>query len=137
MCVDVCVAVRESQWLEREERARQYYEKHLEERKRKLEEQRVKEDRRRTAVEEKRRQKLEEEKVCVCVRESLCVGESVHLGLWVLFKCDMVHCVCVFVCERDYIFVHCETPLSPSSDPSPSQRCVFTGNEAIMSWECT
>lgn len=59
----VCVAVREAQLLEREERARLYYEKHLEDRKRRLEEQRLKEDRRRAAVEEKRRQKLEEEKV--------------------------------------------------------------------------
>ncbi|XP_041951779.1 ensconsin [Alosa sapidissima] len=56
-------ALRESQWHEREERARQYYEKHLEERRRRLEEQRIKEDQRRAAVEEKRRQKLEEEKV--------------------------------------------------------------------------
>ncbi|NWT91132.1 MAP7 protein, partial [Lanius ludovicianus] len=55
-------AARESVWLEREERARQHYEKHLEERRRKLEEQRLKEERRRAAVEEKRRQKLEEEK---------------------------------------------------------------------------
>uniref|UniRef100_A0A8C3VLD3 Microtubule associated protein 7 n=1 Tax=Catharus ustulatus TaxID=91951 RepID=A0A8C3VLD3_CATUS len=47
---------------EREERARQHYEKHLEERRKKLEEQRLKEERRRAAVEEKRRQKLEEEK---------------------------------------------------------------------------
>ncbi|NXL81147.1 MAP7 protein, partial [Leptocoma aspasia] len=53
---------RESVWLEREERARQHYEKHLEERRKKLEEQRLKEERRRAAVEEKRRQKLEEEK---------------------------------------------------------------------------
>uniref|UniRef100_H2ZVM4 Microtubule associated protein 7 n=1 Tax=Latimeria chalumnae TaxID=7897 RepID=H2ZVM4_LATCH len=56
------LAARESLWLEKEERARQHYEKHLEERKKKLEEQRIKEERRRTAVEEKRRQRLEEEK---------------------------------------------------------------------------
>ncbi|XP_060793604.1 ensconsin isoform X2 [Neoarius graeffei] len=55
-------AVREAQLLEREERARLYYEKHLEDRKRRLEEQRLKEEKRRAAVEEKRRQKLEEEK---------------------------------------------------------------------------
>ncbi|NWR09864.1 MAP7 protein, partial [Paradoxornis webbianus] len=55
-------AARESVWLEREERARQHYEKHLEERRKKLEEQRLKEERRRAAVEEKRRQKLEEDK---------------------------------------------------------------------------
>ncbi|XP_012577551.1 PREDICTED: ensconsin isoform X3 [Condylura cristata] len=56
------LAAREIVWLEREERARQHYEKHLEERKRKLEEQRLKEERRRAAVEEKRRQRLEEDK---------------------------------------------------------------------------
>lgn len=56
-------AAREIIWLEREERARQHYEKHLEERKKKLEEQRLKEERRRAAVEEKRRQRLEEDKV--------------------------------------------------------------------------
>ncbi|NXS37366.1 MAP7 protein, partial [Pomatostomus ruficeps] len=55
-------AARETVWLEREERARQHYEKHLEERRKKLEEQRLKEERRRAAVEEKRRQKLEEDK---------------------------------------------------------------------------
>nr|XP_055044260.1 ensconsin isoform X9 [Misgurnus anguillicaudatus] len=55
-------AVRGSKWQEREERARQFYEKQLEERKKRLEEQRIREERRRAAVEEKRRQKLEEEK---------------------------------------------------------------------------
>ncbi|KAL2792687.1 ensconsin isoform 22 [Daubentonia madagascariensis] len=56
------LAAREIIWLEREERARQHYEKHLEERKKRLEEQRLKEERRRAAVEEKRRQRLEEDK---------------------------------------------------------------------------
>ncbi|XP_059396609.1 ensconsin-like isoform X8 [Carassius carassius] len=56
-------AVRDSKWIEREERARQFHERQLEERRKKLEEQRDKEERRRAAVEEKRRQKLEEEKV--------------------------------------------------------------------------
>ncbi|XP_036405597.1 ensconsin [Megalops cyprinoides] len=57
------IAARESIWLQREERAKQYYEKHLEERRKRLEEQRVKEEKRRAAVEEKRRLRLEEEKV--------------------------------------------------------------------------
>lgn len=66
-------AIKEAQWQAREERARQHYEKQLEERKRKLEEQRVKEDKRRAAVEEKRRQKLEEDKVgLTCFRTHLC-----------------------------------------------------------------
>ncbi|XP_054347612.1 ensconsin isoform X5 [Pongo pygmaeus] len=56
------LAAREIVWLEREERARQHYEKHLEERKKRLEEQRQKGERRRAAVEEKRRQRLEEDK---------------------------------------------------------------------------
>ncbi|KAM3860932.1 ensconsin [Diretmus argenteus] len=55
-------AIKEAQWQERDERARQHYEKHLEERRRRLEEQRIKEDKRRAAVEEKRRQKLEDDK---------------------------------------------------------------------------
>uniref|UniRef100_A0A673UVP5 Microtubule associated protein 7 n=1 Tax=Suricata suricatta TaxID=37032 RepID=A0A673UVP5_SURSU len=59
---DKQLAAREIIWLEREERARQHYERHLEERKKKLEEQRLKEERRRAAVEEKRRQRLEEDK---------------------------------------------------------------------------
>ncbi|XP_022626192.1 ensconsin [Seriola dumerili] len=56
-------AFKEAQWQAREERAKQYYEKHLEERRRRLEEQRIKEEKRRAAVEEKRRLKLEEDKV--------------------------------------------------------------------------
>ncbi|XP_058027024.1 ensconsin isoform X4 [Ahaetulla prasina] len=56
------LAAREAAWLEKEEKARQYYEKHLEERKKKLEEQRLKEERRRVAVEEKRKQRIEEDK---------------------------------------------------------------------------
>lgn len=60
---DILLAAREAAWLEKEERARQHYEKHLEERKKKLEEQRLKEERRRTAVEEKRKQRIEEDKV--------------------------------------------------------------------------
>ncbi|XP_026108378.1 ensconsin-like isoform X2 [Carassius auratus] len=56
-------AVRDSKWIEREERSRQFHERQLEERRKKLDEQRDKEERRRAAVEEKRRQKLEEEKV--------------------------------------------------------------------------
>ena len=63
MCVHYASAIKETQWQAREDRARQHYEKQLEERKRRLEEQRVKEDKRRAAVEEKRRQKLEEDKV--------------------------------------------------------------------------
>ncbi|XP_050015437.1 ensconsin isoform X2 [Alexandromys fortis] len=59
---DKQLAAREIVWLEREERARQHYERHLEARRRKLEDQRLKEERRRAAVEEKRRQRLEEDK---------------------------------------------------------------------------
>ncbi|XP_061756686.1 LOW QUALITY PROTEIN: ensconsin-like [Nerophis ophidion] len=56
-------AIKEVEWQAREERARQHYQKHLEERRKKLEEQRIKEDRRHAAVEEKRRQKLEDDKL--------------------------------------------------------------------------
>ncbi|XP_077095272.1 ensconsin isoform X2 [Siphateles boraxobius] len=56
------LALREHGWLVREERAKQFYEKHLEERRKKLEEQRQREERRRMAVEEKRRQRIKEER---------------------------------------------------------------------------
>ncbi|XP_022528937.1 ensconsin isoform X3 [Astyanax mexicanus] len=56
------LASRERGWLDREERARRFYEKHLEERRKKLEEQRQREERRRMAVEEKRKQRLKEER---------------------------------------------------------------------------
>ncbi|XP_072545167.1 ensconsin isoform X2 [Salminus brasiliensis] len=56
------LASRERGWLAREERARRFYEKHLEERRKKLEEQRQREEKRRMAVEEKRKQRLKEER---------------------------------------------------------------------------
>ncbi|XP_052010029.1 ensconsin isoform X2 [Xyrauchen texanus] len=56
------LALREHGWLAREERAKQFYEKHLEERRKKLEEQRQREERRRMAVEEKRRQRHKEDR---------------------------------------------------------------------------
>ncbi|XP_027012842.2 ensconsin isoform X4 [Tachysurus fulvidraco] len=52
------LASRERGWLAREERARRFFEKHLEERRKKLEEQRQREEKRRNAVEEKRKQRL-------------------------------------------------------------------------------
>uniref|UniRef100_A0A671T297 MAP7 domain-containing protein 1-like n=1 Tax=Sinocyclocheilus anshuiensis TaxID=1608454 RepID=A0A671T297_9TELE len=55
-------AAKKSQWLEKEERARQVREQQLEERRRKLEEQRLKAERRRTELEERQRQKLEKNK---------------------------------------------------------------------------
>ncbi|XP_016357962.1 MAP7 domain-containing protein 1-like isoform X8 [Sinocyclocheilus anshuiensis] len=56
------LAAKKSQWLEKEERARQVREQQLEERRRKLEEQRLKAERRRTELEERQRQKLEKNK---------------------------------------------------------------------------
>lgn len=61
--ISLCSASRERGWLAREEKARRFYEKHLEERRKKLEEQRQREERRRNAVEEKRKQRLKEERV--------------------------------------------------------------------------
>ncbi|KAM3867018.1 uncharacterized protein map7d3 [Diretmus argenteus] len=55
-------AVRESQILERERKAKLQVERQMEERQKKVEEQRKKEEQRRSAVEEKRKQKQEEEK---------------------------------------------------------------------------
>ncbi|KAM4585926.1 uncharacterized protein map7d3 isoform 15-T15 [Fundulus diaphanus] len=55
-------ALRESQIMERERKAKLQVERQMEERQKKLEEQRKKEEQKRLAVEEKRKQKLEEEK---------------------------------------------------------------------------
>lgn len=68
-------AFREKNRLEREQRARQYYEQQLQERKRKLLEHRLKQEKRRAAVEEKRRQRLKEEKVSGSKRSYFCQGE--------------------------------------------------------------
>ncbi|XP_073339227.1 LOW QUALITY PROTEIN: ensconsin [Pagrus major] len=56
------LASRELSRIEREQRARQYFEQQLQQRKKKLLEQRLKEESRRAAVEEKRKQRLKEEK---------------------------------------------------------------------------
>ncbi|XP_051721542.1 MAP7 domain-containing protein 1a isoform X3 [Ctenopharyngodon idella] len=56
------LAAKKTQWLEKEERARQVREQQLEERRRKLEEQRLKAERRRVELEERQRQKLEKNK---------------------------------------------------------------------------
>ncbi|XP_074062910.1 MAP7 domain-containing protein 3 isoform X5 [Macrotis lagotis] len=55
-------AVKETQLLEKERKAKLQYEKQMEERQRKIQEHKQKEQQRRAAVEEKRRQKLDEEK---------------------------------------------------------------------------
>ncbi|XP_077073990.1 MAP7 domain-containing protein 1a isoform X5 [Siphateles boraxobius] len=55
-------AAKKSQWLEKEDRARQVREQQLEERRRKLEEQRLKAERRRSELEKRQRQKLEKNK---------------------------------------------------------------------------
>ncbi|XP_073728409.1 MAP7 domain-containing protein 1a isoform X3 [Misgurnus anguillicaudatus] len=55
-------AKKKSQWLEKEERARQVREQQLEERRRKLEEQRLKAEKRRAELEERQRLKLEKNK---------------------------------------------------------------------------
>ncbi|XP_036803588.1 MAP7 domain-containing protein 1 isoform X10 [Oncorhynchus mykiss] len=56
------LAAKKSQWLEKEEKARQLRESQLDERRRKLEEQRIKTEKRRTALEERQKQKLEKNK---------------------------------------------------------------------------
>ncbi|XP_061573252.1 MAP7 domain-containing protein 1a isoform X2 [Cololabis saira] len=55
-------AAKKSQWLEKEEKARQLREQQLEGRRRKLEEQRLKAEKRRAALEERQKQKLEKNK---------------------------------------------------------------------------
>eukprot|EP00063_Salmo_salar_P081114 XP_014055949.1 PREDICTED: MAP7 domain-containing protein 1-like isoform X8 [Salmo salar] len=56
------LAAKKSQWLEKEEKARQLKESQLDERRRKLEEQRIKTEKRRAALEERQKQKLEKNK---------------------------------------------------------------------------
>ncbi|XP_074538893.1 MAP7 domain-containing protein 1a isoform X2 [Halichoeres trimaculatus] len=55
-------ASKKTQWLEKEEKAKQLREQQLEERRRKLEEQRIKAEKRRAALEERQKQKLEKNK---------------------------------------------------------------------------
>lgn len=59
----VRAALRDSQIMERERKAKMQVERQMEERQKKVEEQRKKEEQKRLAVEEKRKQKQEEEKV--------------------------------------------------------------------------
>ncbi|XP_036442747.1 MAP7 domain-containing protein 1a isoform X2 [Colossoma macropomum] len=56
------LAAKKSEWLEKEERARQLREQQLQERRRRLEEQRLKAEKRRAALEERQKQKLEKNK---------------------------------------------------------------------------
>ncbi|XP_030249381.1 MAP7 domain-containing protein 1a isoform X4 [Sparus aurata] len=56
------LAAKKTQWLEKEEKARQLREQQLEGRRRKLEEQRIKAEKRRSALEERQKQKLEKNK---------------------------------------------------------------------------
>ncbi|KAM6994994.1 MAP7 domain-containing protein 1a isoform 3-T3 [Tautogolabrus adspersus] len=56
------LAAKKTQWLEKEEKARQLREQQLEERRRKLEGQRIKAEKRRAALEERQKQKLEKNK---------------------------------------------------------------------------
>ncbi|XP_038850145.1 MAP7 domain-containing protein 1-like isoform X6 [Salvelinus namaycush] len=56
------LAAKKSQWLEKEEKARQLRDSQLDERRRKLEEQRIKTEKRRSALEERQKQKLEKNK---------------------------------------------------------------------------
>uniref|UniRef100_W5K2V6 MAP7 domain containing 1a n=1 Tax=Astyanax mexicanus TaxID=7994 RepID=W5K2V6_ASTMX len=53
---------KKSEWLEKEERARQLRDQQLQERKKRLEEQRIKAEKRRVALEERQKQKLEKNK---------------------------------------------------------------------------
>ncbi|XP_053351012.1 MAP7 domain-containing protein 1a isoform X1 [Clarias gariepinus] len=59
---DQVQAAKKSEWLEKEERARQSREQQLQDRRRKLEDQRLKAEKRRAALEERQKQKLEKNK---------------------------------------------------------------------------
>ncbi|XP_018582513.1 MAP7 domain-containing protein 1a isoform X6 [Scleropages formosus] len=56
------LAAKKTQWLEKEEKARQLRERQLEDRRKRLEDQRLKAEKRRAALEERQRQKLEKNK---------------------------------------------------------------------------
>ncbi|XP_022620109.1 MAP7 domain-containing protein 1 isoform X3 [Seriola dumerili] len=56
------LAAKKTQWLEKEEKAKQLREQQLEERRKKLEQQRIKAEKRRAALEERQKQKLEKNK---------------------------------------------------------------------------
>ncbi|XP_062847450.1 MAP7 domain-containing protein 1a isoform X5 [Trichomycterus rosablanca] len=56
------LAARKSEWLEKEERAKQLREQQLQERRKRLEDQRLKAEQRRAALEERQKQKLEKNK---------------------------------------------------------------------------
>ncbi|XP_068615535.1 MAP7 domain-containing protein 1a [Brachionichthys hirsutus] len=60
--LSILQAAKKSQWLEKEEKARQLREQQLEGRRRKLEEQRIKAEKRRAALELRQKQKLEKNK---------------------------------------------------------------------------
>ncbi|XP_056901140.1 MAP7 domain-containing protein 1a isoform X5 [Takifugu flavidus] len=60
--LSILQAAKKTQWLEKEEKARQLREQQLEGRRRKLEEQRIQAEKRRAALEERQKQKLEKNK---------------------------------------------------------------------------
>lgn len=84
------LATKKTQWLEKEEKARQLREQQLEERRRKLEEQRIKAEKRRAALEERQKQKLEKNKVCLdkntgCVKIcDWCINPALHIAFGAL-----------------------------------------------------
>nr|XP_056709811.1 ensconsin [Euleptes europaea] len=135
------LVAREVAWLEKEERARQYYEKHLEERKKKLEEQRLKEERRRAAVEEKRKQRLEEDKERheAVVRRTIERSQKVKLkqNRWswggALHSSSSINNTGYFV-ESSFTFLDLAgleyhfRPLGGAKKPDPDRRSVSTMN---------
>lgn len=89
---NVWTALRDSQIMERERKAKLQVERQMEERQKKVEEQRRKEEQKRQAVEEKRKLKQEEEKVAAPQEETESCLEAyfAHLVL-TCHSCDKMN----------------------------------------------
>lgn len=93
------LAAKKTQWLEKEEKARQLREQQLEERRRKLEEQRIKAEKRRAALEERQKHKLEKNKVCLYTGRAL---SAYHLHIFILGTKITDICLSLYAFQERY-----------------------------------
>lgn len=94
-------AAKKTQWLEKEEKARQLRELQLEERRRKLEEQRIKAEKRRAALEDRQRQKQEKNKVCVRMRMKCVQSLKMHR---IVQQQDFLYYTCIWTTLYNFAF---------------------------------
>ncbi|XP_040915822.1 ensconsin-like isoform X3 [Toxotes jaculatrix] len=118
------LASRELSRLEREQRARLYYEQQLQERKKKLLEQRLKEERRRAAVEEKRKQRLKEEKERYesAVRRTLEKSQRAQQNLSQSSRGRKLTKNVVHVCRRAVSFHSMNTTTNTTTTTTPPHK---------------